>query len=140
MSLRKIAESCVLPFYCLTKFPHPEARREADRLVGAAGITRHNVHGVDARIPLGVLAAVTGIFFWFRRNHSFIGAGAALRELVLLHLGTSLRRCAESATSEGAGSGRRRPAALAGDVDAIHGLCAGEQKPNRAHAGSNLSY
>jgi excinuclease ABC subunit A len=35
--------------------------REATGWLELQGIHRHNLHGVDARIPLGVLTAVTGI-------------------------------------------------------------------------------
>ncbi|TFD02539.1 excinuclease ABC subunit UvrA [Cryobacterium sinapicolor] len=41
--------------------PRPDALRTPDRWLGLHGVTRHNLRGVDATFPLGVLTAVTGV-------------------------------------------------------------------------------
>ncbi|TFC32716.1 excinuclease ABC subunit UvrA [Cryobacterium sp. TMT2-42-4] len=41
--------------------PQPAALRTPERWLGLHGVTRHNLRGVDAGFPLGVLTAVTGV-------------------------------------------------------------------------------
>ena len=41
--------------------PQPAALRRPERWLGLHGVTRHNLRGVDAGFPLGVLTAVTGV-------------------------------------------------------------------------------
>ena len=94
--LRKIAESRTAR-YLFDEIPAPGSRaREAIGWLELQGVHRHNLHGVDARIPLGVLTAVTGIS---GSGKSSLVA-QALPELVLLHLGHEPEDdVAESATS-----------------------------------------
>src|SRR3546814_6797022 len=48
--------------YLFDEIPAPGSRaREATGWLELQDIHRHNLHGVNARIPLGVLTAVTGI-------------------------------------------------------------------------------
>lgn len=78
---RKIAESRTAR-YLFDEIAAPGSRaREATGWLELQGIHRHNLHGVDARIPLGVLTAVTGIS---GSGKSSLVA-QALPELVLLH-------------------------------------------------------
>ncbi|MEG6992549.1 excinuclease ABC subunit A, partial [Pseudomonas aeruginosa] len=100
------------------------------------GVHRHNLHGVDARIPLGVLTAVTGIS---GSGKSSLVA-QALPELVLLHLGHEPEDdVAESATSEGPAVIEATGGHLAGDVDAVQRLVQVDQKPIGRTPRSNLA-
>lgn len=133
--LREIAESRTAR-YLFDKIPAPAGRRrEPTGWLELQGIHRHNLRGVDARIPLGVLTAVTGIS----------GSGKsslvvqALPELLLLHLGHE----PDDDSAEGAGES---PAIieitgghLAGDVDAVQRLVQVDQKPIGRTPRSNLA-
>ncbi|MEH6389997.1 MAG: excinuclease ABC subunit A, partial [Pseudomonas profundi] len=134
--LRKIAESRTAR-YLFDEIPAPGSRaREATGWLELQGIHRHNLHGVDARIPLGVLTAVTGISG--SGKSSLIAQ--ALPELVLLHLGHEPEDdAAESATSEGPAVVEATGGHLAGDVDAIQRLVQVDQKPIGRTPRSNLA-
>ena len=81
--LREIAESRTARYlFDEIRAPHSRDAQPAGWLE-LRGIHRHNLHGVDARIPLGVLTAVTGIS---GSGKSSLVA-QALPELVCLHLG-----------------------------------------------------
>jgi excinuclease ABC subunit A len=68
-------------------FAPPEPRRHTPRepqgWLELRGITRNNLHGVDARFPLGVLTAVTGV----SGSGKSTLVSQALVELVCRHLG-----------------------------------------------------
>ncbi|MBS5837254.1 MAG: excinuclease ABC subunit A, partial [Neisseria sp.] len=134
--LRKIAESRTAR-YLFDEIAAPGSRaREATGWLELQGIHRHNLHGVDARIPLGVLTAVTGIS---GSGKSSLVA-QALPELVLLHLGHEPEDdAAESATSEGPAVIEATGGHLAGDVDAIQRLVQVDQKPIGRTPRSNLA-
>jgi excinuclease ABC subunit A len=103
-----------------------------------AGITRNNLHGLDAAFPLGCLTAVTGVS----------GSGKstlvtrALLELVAQHLGSDLGDDGEEeadgllepSARDGTWSGR-----LAGDTGAIRRLVQVDQKPIGRTPRSNLA-
>lgn len=100
------------------------------------GIHRHNLHGVDARIPLGVLTAVTGIS---GSGKSSLVA-QALPELVLLHLGHEPEDDASGADpGEGPAVIETTGGHLAGDVDAVQRLVQVDQKPIGRTPRSNLA-
>ena len=81
--LRRIEDSRTAR-YLFDQVPAPASReRSADRWLELKGIHRHNLQGVDAQLPLGVLTAVTGIS---GSGKSSLMA-QALPELMLLHLG-----------------------------------------------------
>ena len=133
--LRKIAESRTAR-YLFDEIPAPGSRaREATGWLELQGIHRHNLHGVDARIPLGVLTAVTGI--------SGSGKSSLVAQalpVVLLHLGHEPEDdAAESATSEGPAVVEATGGHLAGDVDAIQRLVQVDQKPIGRTPRSNLA-
>nr|WP_315591791.1 excinuclease ABC subunit UvrA [uncultured Cupriavidus sp.] len=134
--LRQIAQSRTAR-YLFDEIPTPTSRgREASRWLELQGIHRHNLRGVDVRIPLGVLTAVTGIS---GSGKSSLVA-QALPELMLLHLGHEPE---DDATEGGANEG---PAVidvtgghLAGDVDAVQRLVQVDQKPIGRTPRSNLA-
>ena len=41
--------------------PLPASRREPDEFIELEGITHHNIHDLDIRIPLGVFCCITGV-------------------------------------------------------------------------------
>jgi len=91
---------------------------------------------VDARIPLGVLTAVTGIS---GSGKSSLVA-QALPELLLLHLGHEPEDdAAENANSEGPAVIEATGGHLAGDVDVVQRLVQVDQKPIGRTPRSNLA-
>ena len=133
--LRKIAQSRTAR-YLFDEIPMPASRaREAAGWLEMQGIHRHNLRGVDARIPLGVLTAVTGIS---GSGKSSLVA-QALPELLLLHLGHEPEDDADSATSEGPAVIEATVGHLAGDVDALQRLVQVDQKPIGRTPRSNLA-
>ena len=98
------------------------------------GIHRHNLHGLDARIPLGALTAVTGISG--SGKSSLIAQ--ALTELVQLHLGHEPEDSDES-TPDAPSVIERTRGHLAGDVDALQRLVQVDQKPIGRTPRSNLA-
>jgi len=133
--LRKIAQSRTAR-YLFGEIPTPASRaREATGWLEMQGIHRHNLRGVDARIPLGVLTAVTGIS---GSGKSSLVA-QALPELLLLHLGHEPEDDADSGTSEGPAVIEATGGHLAGDVDALQRLVQVDQKPIGRTPRSNLA-
>ncbi|MDC9750954.1 excinuclease ABC subunit UvrA [Proteus mirabilis] len=134
--LRQIIESRTAR-YLFNEIPTPTSRaRKASGWLELQGIHRHNLHGVDASIPLGVLTAVTGISG--SGKSSLIAQ--ALPELVLLHLGHEPEDDAnESAIGEGPEVIETTGGHLAGDVDAVQRLVQVDQKPIGRTPRSNLA-
>lgn len=134
--LREIAESRTAR-YLFDETPAPPSRGRAPTgWLELQGIHRHNLRGVDARIPLGVLTAVTGIS----------GSGKsslitqALPELMMLHLGHEPEDdSTESGTSEGPEVIEKTGGHLAGDADAVQRLVQVDQKPIGRTPRSNLA-
>ena len=98
------------------------------------GLHRHNLHGLDARIPLGVLTAVTGISG--SGKSSLIAQ--ALAELVRLHLGHEPEDSDED-TPDAPSAIEHTRGHLAGDVDAVQRLVQVDQKPIGRTPRSNLA-
>ena len=81
--LRQVADSRTAR-YLFDQVPAPASRqRSAESWLELQDIHRHNLKGVDAQVPLGLLTAVTGIS---GSGKSSLMA-QALPELMLLHLG-----------------------------------------------------
>ena len=89
--------------------PPPTRLRVADHWLRLEGITRNNLRGVDARIPLGVLTTVTGVSGSGKSSL----VSQALAELVQQHLEQH-----HGAAREGA----RVAARITGDTDDDNGL------------------
>ncbi|CAG4972033.1 excinuclease ABC subunit UvrA [Novilysobacter luteus] len=98
------------------------------------GLHRHNLHGLDARIPLGVLTAVTGIS---GSGKSSLVA-QALAELVRLHLGHEPEDSDDDAPDAPTAI-ERTHGHLSGDVDAVKRLVQVDQKPIGRTPRSNLA-
>jgi excinuclease ABC subunit A len=133
--LSEIADSRTAA-YLFDRIPPPSgAGRAPAGWLELKDIHRHNLRGVDARIPLGVLTAVTGISG--SGKSSLIAQ--ALPELMLLHLGHEPEDdAAESASEEPAVIETTR-GHLAGDADAIRRLVQVDQKPIGRTPRSNLA-
>lgn len=132
--LRKVAESHT-GRYLFDAIPAPPSGgRTPSGWLELKDIHRHNLHGVDVRIPLGVLTAVTGISG--SGKSSLIAQ--ALPELMSLHLGHEPEDDAEAAPAEPTVMETTR-GSLAGDVDAIQRLVQVDQKPIGRTPRSNLA-
>ena len=123
--------------YLFDQVPAPASRqRSAGSWLELKGIHRHNLQGVDAQVPLGVLTAVTGIS---GSGKSSLMA-QALPELMLLHLGHEpVDDSADSAPAEGPTVIEATRGQLAGDVDAIQRVVQVDQKPIGRTPRSNLA-
>ncbi|WP_449397186.1 excinuclease ABC subunit A [Devosia riboflavina] len=134
--LRQVANSRTAR-YLFDEVPAPSARGRAPAgWLEMQGVHRHNLHRVDARLPLGVITAVTGIS---GSGKSSLFA-QALPELVMMHLGhepdddTSERETGEVASAIETTTGH-----LAGDLDAVQRLVQVDQKPIGRTPRSNLA-
>lgn len=118
----------------------PLQRREPREPTGwlrLEGITRNNLHALDAAIPLGCFTAVTGV----SGSGKSTLVSRALLELVARHLGSALPDEEEevdglldASASDATWSGR-----LAGDTGAIRRLVQVDQKPIGRTPRSNLA-
>ncbi|WP_313144218.1 excinuclease ABC subunit UvrA [Stenotrophomonas sp.] len=134
--LRQVAESRTAR-YLFDQVAAPASRqRSAESWLELQDIHRHNVKGVDAQVPLGLLTAVTGIS---GSGKSSLMA-QALPELMLLHLGHEpVEDTAESTPTDGPTVIEATRGRLAGDVDAIQRVVQVDQKPIGRTPRSNLA-
>ncbi|MGY6085461.1 excinuclease ABC subunit A [Stenotrophomonas sp. SM006] len=134
--LRQIQESRTAQ-YLFDQVPAPASRqRSANSWLELKGIHRHNLQGVDAQVPLGLLTAVTGIS---GSGKSSLMA-QALPELLLLHLGHEpADDRADSAPTDGPTVIETTRGTLAGDMDAIQRVVQVDQKPIGRTPRSNLA-
>jgi len=134
--LRQIADSRTAR-YLFDQVPAPVSRqRSADSWLELQDIHRHNLKGVDAQVPLGLLTAVTGIS---GSGKSSLMA-QALPELMLLHLGHEpVEDTAETTPTDGPTVIEATRGRLAGDVDAIQRVVQVDQKPIGRTPRSNLA-
>ncbi|WP_322547550.1 excinuclease ABC subunit UvrA [Stenotrophomonas geniculata] len=123
--------------YLFDQVPAPASRqRSVISWLELKGIHRHNLQGVDAQVPLGLLTAVTGIS---GSGKSSLMA-QALPELMLLHLGHEpVDDSADSAPTDGPTVIEATRGQLAGDVDAIQRVVQVDQKPIGRTPRSNLA-
>ncbi|MEN1956480.1 excinuclease ABC subunit UvrA [Luteimonas changyuni] len=121
--------------YLFGTTPAPDSHERAPSgWLELQGLHRHNLHGLDARIPLGVLTAVTGISG--SGKSSLIAQ--ALAELVRLHLGHEPEDSDDEAPDAPSAIERTR-GHLAGDIDAVQRLVQVDQKPIGRTPRSNLA-
>lgn len=133
--LREVAESHTAR-YLFDQLPAPSTRaRTPTGWLELKAIRRHNLHGVDARVPLGVLTAVTGISG--SGKSSLIAQ--ALPELMLLHLGHEPEEQDSEASTEGPTIIERTGGHLGGDVQAVQRVVQVDQKPIGRTPRSNLA-
>lgn len=134
--LRAVAESRTAR-YLFDEIPAPATRERAPAgWLELRGIHRHNLRGVDARIPLGVLTAVTGISGSGKSSL----AAQALPELVQLHLGHEPEdEAGDGDPSDGPTVIEATRGHLGGDVDAVQRLVQVDQKPIGRTPRSNLA-
>ncbi|MDV3514241.1 excinuclease ABC subunit UvrA [Stenotrophomonas sp. C1657] len=134
--LRKVQESRTAR-YLFDQVPAAASRqRSASSWLELKGIHRHNLQGVDAQVPLGLLTAVTGIS---GSGKSSLMA-QALPELVLLHLGHEPEdNSADNAPTDAPTVIEATRGRLAGDVDAIQRVVQVDQKPIGRTPRSNLA-
>ncbi len=134
--LRSVPESRTAA-YLFDQVPAPASRqRSATRWLELKGIHRHNLRGVDAQVPLGLLTAVTGIS---GSGKSSLMA-QALPELMLLHLGHEpVEEASEGAQAEGPAVIELTQGQLAGEVEAIQRVVQVDQKPIGRTPRSNLA-
>ncbi|MCE7032904.1 excinuclease ABC subunit UvrA [Lysobacter sp. GX 14042] len=121
--------------YLFGTTPAPDSReRTPSGWLELRGLHRHNLNGLNARIPLGVLTAVTGISG--SGKSSLIAQ--ALAELVRLHLGHEPED-SDDETPDAPSAIERTRGHLAGDVDAVQRLVQVDQKPIGRTPRSNLA-
>ncbi len=134
--LRQVQESRTAR-YLFEQVPAPASRqRSPGSWLELKGIHRHNLHEVDAQVPLGVLTAVTGIS---GSGKSSLMA-QALPELLLLHLGHEPADDGADATpADGPKVIETTRGHLAGEVDAIQRVVQVDQKPIGRTPRSNLA-
>ncbi|MFK4235657.1 excinuclease ABC subunit UvrA [Pseudomonas guariconensis] len=133
--LREVAESHTAR-YLFDQLPTPHSRaRTPSGWLELNAIRRHNLYGVNARVPLGVLTAVTGISG--SGKSSLIAQ--ALPELMLLHLGHEPEEPDSEASTEGPTIIERTGGHLGGDVQAVQRVVQVDQKPIGRTPRSNLA-
>ena len=134
--LQDVAESRTAR-YLFDEIPAPaSSERKPSAWLELNGVHRHNLHGVDARVPLGVLTAVTGIS---GSGKSSLFA-QAMSELVLRHLGHEyLDDETESEVGEASSGLDTTSGHLGGDLDAVQRLIQVNQKPIGRTPRSNLA-
>ncbi|AXK73420.1 excinuclease ABC subunit UvrA [Lysobacter sp. TY2-98] len=134
-ALREVASSQTAR-YLFDDTPAPQMRtpREPTGWLELKDVHRNNLHGIGARIPLGVLTAVTGVSG--SGKSSLISQ--ALVELVSGHLGHEPEDD-EPDPEAGPSVVQRTHGHLAGDVDAVRRLVRVDQKPIGRTPRSNLA-
>ncbi|MBN9523119.1 excinuclease ABC subunit UvrA [bacterium] len=133
--LRGVAGSQTRRHLFADETPPARTPRPPTRWLKLAGVTRNNLHGLDAAFPLGVFTAVTGVSGSGKSSL----VSQALVELVTAHLGH------EPEAEEGEGSElERAPAApvggrIADGADTVKRLVVVDQKPIGRTPRSNLA-
>jgi excinuclease ABC subunit A len=133
--LRQVAESQTRRYLFHEVSPPSRTPRLAKGWLRLAGVTRNNLHGLDAAFPLGTLTAVTGVSGSGKSSL----VSQALVELVGAHLGH------DAGPEEDEGEGlERAPTApvggrIAGGAESVRRLVVVDQKPIGRTPRSNLA-
>lgn len=140
--LAKVADSRTARYLFDAQRPVAREPRTARNWLRLAGVSRNNLRGVDADIPLGCFTAVTGLSG--SGKSSLISQ--ALPELVARHLGKAVDLADLSDESEQGGEGGMLPASevpthgrIAGGMETIRRLVRVDQKPIGRTPRSNLA-
>ncbi|MGW7003554.1 excinuclease ABC subunit UvrA [Streptomyces sp. NPDC054933] len=131
-ALEDVAESATRRFLFRTE-PGAEAAgtpREPSGWLRLRGVTRHNLRGLDAQVPLGVFTAVTGV----SGSGKSTLVSQVLADVLADHLGAASERAEEPTTDMTEG----QVAAVEGLED-IHRLVRVDQKPIGRTPRSNLA-
>ncbi|HEV7576881.1 MAG TPA: excinuclease ABC subunit UvrA [Caldimonas sp.] len=134
--LANVAESHTARYLFAPPAPPTRTQREPQGWLELRGITRNNLKDVDARFPLGVLTAVTGV----SGSGKSTLVSQALVELVCRHLGHE-----PASADDDAPAGDQPTVAqethgrIGGDVDRIQRLVRVDQKPIGRTPRSNLA-
>ncbi|WP_133499773.1 excinuclease ABC subunit UvrA [Cognatilysobacter terrigena] len=121
--------------YLFDRVPAPSrVRRDPTGWLELRDVHRNNLHGLDARIPLGVLTAVTGVSG--SGKSSLISQ--ALVELTCAYLGHEPEDD-EPEVEDGPSVVQRTRGHLGGDIEAVRRLVRVDQKPIGRTPRSNLA-
>lgn len=134
--LRQVSKSRTAR-YLFNDMPAPKSlERSPAGWLELNDIHRHNLHGVDVRIPLGVLTAVTGVS-GSGKSSLFV---QAMTELVLLYLGDEPEDEPEEVEGgEGQEALEVTRGHLSGDLEHVRRLVQVDQKPIGRTPRSNLA-
>ena len=137
--LRQIAESQTAKHLFPSRRSRPSVERSVREPAGwlrLDGVTRNNLRGVDAALPIGVLTSVTGVSGSGKSSL----VSEALVELVAAHLGNAAPIGDEEGDQESP-SGATRPTEgrLSGDLHLVDRLVRVDQKPIGRTPRSNLA-
>jgi excinuclease ABC subunit A len=113
----------------------PRAPREPRGWLRLAGVTRNNLHGLDAAFPLGVLTSVTGVSGSGKSSL----VSQALVELVAGALGHDVPADDEDDDALEAGPGATPAGRIAGGMEGIRRLVRVDQRPIGRTPRSNLA-
>lgn len=115
--------------------PVARATREPAGWLRLVGITRNNLHGLDAAFPLGCLTAVTGVSGSGKSSL----VSQALPELVASHLGRAFEKPDDEQDPLLAGASGPTGGRIAEGMDALRRLVRVDQKPIGRTPRSNLA-
>jgi excinuclease ABC subunit A len=133
--LRDVAASHTARYLFGAPAPRSRPPRPPTRWLELRGLTRNNLHGLDARIPLGLFTAVTGVSGSGKSSL----VSQALVELVGAHLGHEPEVADDDADEAAPELAQPTAGRLHAGADAIRRLVRVDQKPIGRTPRSNLA-
>lgn len=112
-----------------------DAARNPEAWLTLTGIRRHNLRGLDARFPLGVLTAVTGV----SGSGKSTLVSQVLADVAGMHVGTESPGADEPDAETGETQGDRTQVREVAGMDAVDRLVRVDQKPIGRTPRSNLA-